>query len=83
LSERRGAEVDVHGVEAGEHGPEVVGADGDHGAKADGGVHGVASADPVPEAEHVGGVDAELGDEFGVGGEGGEVLGDCRFRCAA
>ena len=64
LLEGRGAEVDVHRVEAGEHGAEVVGADGDHGAEADGGVHGVAAADPVPEAEHVGGVDAELGDEL-------------------
>ena len=37
-----------------------VGADGDHGGQADGRVHRVAAADPVPEAEHVGGVDAEL-----------------------
>ena len=74
--EGRGAEVVVHGVEAFEHGAEVVGADGDHGGEADGGVHGVAAADPVPEAEHVGGVDAELGDGFGVGGDGDEVAGD-------
>ena len=58
--ERRGAEVLVHGVEAGEHVAEIVRADGDHGGQADGGIHGVAAADPVPEAEHVGGVDAEL-----------------------
>ncbi len=63
-------------VEAGEHGAEVVRADGEHGGEADGRVHGVAAADPVPEAEHVGGVDAELGDFFGVGGDGDEVFGD-------
>ena len=33
----------------------------------------VAAADPVPEAEHVGGVDAERGDRLGVGREGDEV----------
>ena len=76
LLERRGAEVLVHLVEAGEHGAEVVGADGEHGGEADGRIHRVAAADPVPEAEHVGGVDAELRDLFGVGRDGDEVLGD-------
>ena len=50
---RRGAEVLVHRVEAGEHVAEVVGTDGDHRRQADGRVHRVAAADPVPEAEHV------------------------------
>ncbi len=39
------------------------------------GVHRVAPADPVPEAEHVGRVDAELRHLLGVGGDGDEVLG--------
>ena len=38
----------------------MLGADGEHRRQADRGVHRVAPADPVPEAEHVGGVDAEL-----------------------
>ena len=63
-------------VEAGEHGAEVVRADGEHGGEADGGVHGVAAADPVPEAEHVCRVDAELRDFLRVGGDGDEMLGD-------
>ncbi len=54
-------EVLVHVVEAREQLAEVVRADGDHQAQADGGVHRVPPAHPVPEAEHVGGVDAELG----------------------
>ena len=36
------------------------GPDGEHGRQADGRVHRIAAADPVPEPEHVGGVDAEL-----------------------
>ena len=63
-------------MEAAEHGAEIVGADGQHGREADGGVHRVAAADPVPEAEHVGGVDAELLDFVGVGRDRDEMLGD-------
>ena len=74
--ERGGAEVLVHLVEAVEHGAEVVRADGEHGREADRRVHRVAAADPVPEAEHVGGVDAELGHLAGIGRDGDEVLGD-------
>src|SRR5262249_26546147 len=43
-----------------QHRAEVVGADREHGRQTDSGVHGVAPADPVPELEHVGGVDAEF-----------------------
>ena len=39
---------------------EVLRPDGEHRRQADRRVHRVAPADPVPEAEHVGGVDAEL-----------------------
>ena len=75
---RRGAEMLVHRVEAREHVAEVFGADGDHGRQADRRIHRVAAADPVPEAEHVGGVDAELAHRLGVGRERDEVLGDGR-----
>ena len=49
----------------------------DHGeGGADGGIDGVTAADPVPEAERVVRVDAELGDLLQVGGDGDEVLLD-------
>ena len=49
----------------------------DHGeGGADGGVDGVTATDPVPEAEGVVRVDAELGDLLQVGGNGDEVLLD-------
>ena len=60
--ERRGAEVLVHRVIAGEHRPEGVGPDGDHERQADRGRQRVAPADPVPEPEHVLGRDAERRD---------------------
>src|ERR1051326_6280950 len=43
----------VHLMKAIEHGAKIVGADGEHGRKADGGVHGVTATDPIPKAEHV------------------------------
>ena len=61
-------------VEAGEHVAEVVGADGDHQREADGGVERVAAAHPVPELEHVGGVDAELPRPLRVGRHRDEVV---------
>ena len=73
LVERRLAEMFVHGVEAFEHLREVFGADLDHDGQADGGVEGVAAADPVPETEHVGGVDAEGGDFIRGRGDGDEM----------
>ena len=73
----------VHLVEAGQHVAELFGADGEHRRKADGGIHRIAAADPVPEAEHVGRVDAELLDFLGVGGDGDEVLGDGLFVAQA
>ena len=46
-----------------------------HQREADGGVVRVATADPVPELEHVVGVDAELRHRLGVGRHRHEVLG--------
>ena len=63
-------------MEAGEHGAEVGRADGDHGRKADGGVHRVAASHPIPEAEHVVGVDAEVSDFLRIGGDGHKMAGD-------
>jgi len=64
----------VHGVETREHVAEVFRSDRQHGGQPDRRVHGVAPPDPVPEFEHVGGVDAELADLAGVGGDRHEVL---------
>ena len=77
--ERRGAEMLVHLMEAAQHGAEIVRADGQHRRKADGRIHGIAAADPIPEAEHVGGVDAELRDLLGVGGDGDKMFRDGGF----
>ena len=52
---------------------EVLRSDREHGREADRRIHRVAAADPVPEAEHVGGVDAELRHALGVGRHGDEV----------
>ena len=76
LVERRFAEMFVHGVEAFEHLREVFGADLDHDGQTDGGVEGVAAADPVPEAEHIVRVDAESGDFVSGRGNGDEMLRD-------
>lgn len=70
------AEVLVHGVGTGQELVEVVVADVDGNAEADGAPDGVATADPALEAEHVLGVDAELGDLLLVGRQSNEVLGD-------
>ena len=71
--ERRACGNAVHRVKAGEHGAEVLRADREHGRQADRRIHRVATADPVPEAEHVGGVDAELRHALGVGRYGDKV----------
>ena len=80
--ERRGAEVLVHLVKAIEHGAEILRPDGEHGRKADRRVHRVAPADPVPEPEHVGGVDAEFRHFRRIGRDGDKMLGDRLFVAA-
>ena len=72
--ERGVAEVLVDGVEALEELLEALGAEHDDQRQAHGGVDGVAAADPVPEAEGVGGVDTEGLDLLKCGGNGDEVL---------
>ena len=68
----------VHFMEAFQHGAEIVRPDGEHGRQPNGRIHRVAPADPIPEAEHVGRVDAELRHLLGIGGNGDEMLGSGR-----
>ena len=72
--EGRGAEVLVDRAEAGQEFVEVLRADGRHQREPDGGVDAVTTADPIPESEHVGGVDAEGLDLVGVGRHRDEVV---------
>src|ERR1051326_7345204 len=46
----------VHLMKAIEHGAKIVGADGEHGRKADGGVHGERATTQTQKPENVGGV---------------------------
>lgn len=71
---RRGREVFVHGVGAGQQLNEVVEADGQNDRQTDGGPQGVTTADPVPELKHVSRIDTELANRFTVGGERREVF---------
>ena len=77
--ERRIPEVDVHHIEALQQLPEVVEADGTGNGQPDGGGERIAAAHPVPEFEHIHGVDAELRHLFPVGGSRHEVLRNMAF----
>ena len=74
--ERGLLEVHVHIVEAGEQLLEGLLAVGQDQSQTHRGVHGVTAADPAPEAKGVDRVDAKVGHELEVGGDGHEVLGD-------
>ncbi|CCK16170.1 hypothetical protein BN136_2180 [Cronobacter universalis NCTC 9529] len=71
---RRGGEVFVHLVRAGEQLDKVVVAHGQNDRETNRRPEGVTAADPVPELKHVRGIDAEIADRFRVGGERREVL---------
>src|SRR5437867_9649437 len=58
--ERRRMKMLIHLVEPVQHGAEMVRPDGDHRRKADRRIHRVTAADPIPELEHLGGINAEL-----------------------
>ena len=73
--ERRVAEMLIHLVKASEHRTEIVRSYRQHRGKTDGRVHRVASADPVPEAEHVRWIDAEGGYLFCIRGDGYKMFG--------
>src|SRR5262245_52023166 len=62
----RGAEMFVHLMETTEHGAKVIRTDGKHRREPDCRIHGIAPADPIPEPEHVGGIDTELRYSLGV-----------------
>ena len=64
----------VHGARAGEKLAERAFSDGDHQRQADGRPQRIAPADPVPEAEDAGLVEAELRHLVERGGDGGEML---------
>ena len=72
----------VHLVKALEQSAEMLRPDRYHGGKSNGGIHRVATPYPVPEPEHVGGINAEFRDFGSIGGDGNEVLRNC-FRIAA
>jgi len=73
---RSGLEVLIHLVGTLMELHVVLEADAERDGEADGRPQGVAAADPVPEFEHVGSVDTESGNGFGVGGQSHEMLGD-------
>lgn len=83
LLERGLEEVLVHLVSSGEELTEVLGTDEEHDGKPDRTPERVTTADPIPEFKHVGRVDAERFDGFGVGREGDKVLGDVLFLCTS
>ena len=57
----------IHGMEAVEEAEEIVIADNGHDGQANRRIDRVASANPIPESEHVGGINAEVCDLFGIG----------------
>ena len=61
-------------MEPTEHVAEVLRADRQHRRQPDRRIHRVTPADPVPEGEHVGGIDAELRDALAVRRHSNEVL---------
>ena len=76
---RGGLEVLIHLVGALVELHVVLEADAESDGEADGRPQGVAAAHPIPEFEHVCGVDTEGGDGFSVGGKRHEMLGNGLF----
>src|SRR4029077_1291596 len=77
--EWRRAEIVVHLMEAAEHGAEIVRTESHHGREADGRIHRIAAADPIPEAKHIGCIDAKLRYLLGTGGDGDKMFRDSGF----
>ena len=73
------AEVLVHLVEAVQHGAEIIRADRKHRRETDRRIHRIAPADPIPEPEHVGRIDAELRHFRRIGRHRNKMLGDRLF----
>ncbi|SKZ30717.1 Uncharacterised protein [Mycobacteroides abscessus subsp. abscessus] len=74
--QRLSTEMSVDGVESAEEFGEAFLADRRHHRETDRGIHRIAAAHPVPEAEHVDRVDSEVRHGVRIGADGGEVLGD-------
>ena len=64
----------VHFKSAGQQFDKVVITDGNGNRQTDRRPQGITAADPVPEFKHVGGVNAEFFDFFGIGGQRDKVL---------
>lgn len=79
LLEWRGLEVLVHAMRTAKQLLKVVVPDDERDREADRGPERVAPADPVPELEHVGGRDAELGDRLRVRAQRDKVFRDVRL----
>ena len=69
----------VHLMETVQHGAKVIRADRQHRREANGRIHGVAPANPIPKAEHVSGIDAELRHFRRICRHCNKVLGDRLF----
>jgi hypothetical protein len=54
----------------------VIITNGDGNGQTNGGPEGITTTYPVPELEHVFGINTETSDLLGVGGEGNEMFGD-------
>jgi len=68
----------IDGVGSCVHFHPIVESNGKRNGGTNGTPQGVTSSDPVPESEHVGGVNSKFGNTGSVGGEGGKMLGDGR-----
>ncbi len=79
LVSRSGLEMLIHFVSTLVELHVVFEADAEADGEADCRPQGVTATHPVPEFEHVGSIDTECCDSFGVGGESHEVLGDRLF----
>ena len=75
----RGSEMLVHVVRAGQQFAKLRRADCQHDRQADRRPQRVAPAHPVPEFEHVCGIDAEIADTLGVGRDRDEMPGHRRL----
>ncbi len=73
---RSGGEVFVHGVRARKQLNKVVEAHRKDDGQTDCRPQGVTTANPVPELEHIGGINTELANRFTVSGERCEVFGN-------
>src|SRR6516162_1288896 len=68
----------VHFMETTQHVAEIIGTNRDHGRETYGRIHRVTAADPVPEAEHICRIDAELPNLLRVRRDGDKMLCDGR-----